>query len=238
VAFVGAGGKTAALQRLAREARGAGEPLILAVTTRLGADQVGIADRLFLRERGGEFSTGVHEIVLIAERPLPDQEKIAGVHPEYIAEVASKFPDVSIAVEADGARFAWLKVPGRDEPRIPPNVNTVVAVTAMPALGGPLAPAWIHRWEVMEARFSVQEGERLTPELMAGLLDHPEGSFKGTSPGAHRIWLINQADTHEQRTMAMRFCEEVLACGSMEDTVAVGSLKSGDDIHWIDRSEK
>ena len=238
MAFVGAGGKTTALQRLAREARGAGEPLILAVTTRLAADQVGIADRLFLRERDGELSVAAHEIVLIAERPLPDQEKIAGVHPDRIIEVSRNFPDLPIAVEADGARSAWLKVPGPDEPRTPSNVKTVIAITAMPALGGPLAPAWIHRWEVMEARFAVREGQRLTPELMAGLLDHPEGSYKGTPPGVRRIWLINQADTHGQRTMAMRFCEEVLACGSMVDTVAVGSLKSGDDIHWVDRSEK
>ena len=56
--------------------------------------------------------------------------------------------------------------------------------------------------------------------------------------GARRIWLVNQADTHMQRTGAIRFCEEVLACGSMADIVAVGSLQSGDDLHWRNRSEK
>ncbi|MFO8064902.1 MAG: selenium cofactor biosynthesis protein YqeC [Spirochaetota bacterium] len=228
-AFVGAGGKSAALARAAGEARERGVGVFLSVTTRLALRQADIADRTVFLRSAGAYETvpppasapapASGESVLVAEAPLPEVEKISGVPPDYICNLAAAHPGTPVFVEADGAAEAHLKVPGPQEPAVPSCSRLVAAVTGFPAFGALVSQARIHRRERLSALAGAPQ--RVDPALIGMLLAHREGCFKGAPAGARRIWLINQADTHSQMLQAREFAEAALA--ALTEVVAAGT---------------
>lgn len=237
VAVVGGGGKSSLLAAAAAEARQHGTRLLLTVTTRIALQQQRMADRtVYLAPGLGDDDLEAAtprdgEVVLVAWRPLEEAHKIEGVPVETVASLLATLRGGSVILEADGGAGADLKVPGPGEPVIPEVAATVVAVTGLPALGARIEEARVHRREVLEGLLPGQQ--RLSPALLAALLTHPEGSFKGAPPQARRIWLINKADGPLEMARAKAFAEEVLkvlrgnAGREGPQILAAGSLKNG-----------
>ena len=242
VALVGAGGKSSLLDRAAKEARERGRALLLSVTTRLATAQEKIADRT-VRVAGSApgvegsssgdsnepyLGPAAGEVILFAGGQLPEIGKTEGISPEQACALSRQRPHIPLLLEADGAAGADLKVPGPEEPVIPACARLVVAVTGLPALGPDQKEARVHRREALERL--APGGDWIAPDLLGALLSHPEGCFKGTPPGARRIWLINQADTPEAMERAQGFAEEACSpknCAAPPDLILVGSLRFG-----------
>ena len=218
IAVVGAGGKSAAIARLIgewRDGAGGGAGMIATVTTRLKEEQALVADRVVYLAEDAEppavgFNVGPTESVLVVGNRLPELGKLDGVGADTVCRLAEENPDTPIVVEADGAAGALVKVPGYHEPVIPACAATVVVVTGFPALGRPIDRDAIHRYD----RFVELFGEHvaaLSPEIVAGLLRHPDGSFRGAPVGARRYWLINQVESEDAFRQAEVFADEVAA---------------------------
>ncbi|MFW6251406.1 MAG: selenium cofactor biosynthesis protein YqeC [Alkalispirochaetaceae bacterium] len=239
VAVVGAGGKSALLHRAAREARERGAALLLSVTTRLATAQEQIADRTARIGAGVGGSPGADstvpfpapargEVVLFAGAKLPKIGKTEGISPEELCVLSKRHARTPLLVEADGAGGADLKVPGPGEPVIPECARLVVAVTGFPALGAGCSEARVHRREALERLAA--GGDRVDAKLLGRLLGHRQGCFKGSPPGAGRVWFINQADTPEAMERACAFAEEARSpdhCPLPPDLIVAGSLRSG-----------
>lgn len=200
VAFVGGGGKTTALFRLARELRAGGQRVLAATTTNLFDPRLepGREDAaLLLRpEMEGPCPGPAPDLprpaglpVLVA-REGDGPGKLKGVHPSWIDALKPAWD--FILVEADGSKRLPLKAPAPYEPVLPAATDLVVGLLGLDGLGRPLGPATVHRWERFAQLTGCAPGEAVGPEHLAALAAHPEGLFRG-APGP-RVLLLNKAD--------------------------------------------
>ena len=176
VAFVGAGGKSSALGRLAAEA--AGEmPIVLTTTTRLGAAQAGLAKAHLVVEEPKDLAAlpallAEHGSVVVTGAAGGREGKWYGP-PADLMESLHRLAvgaGAALIIEADGARGRGLKAPAEHEPVVPPFTDLVVPVAALDVVGKPLGPEHVHRPERVAALLGKSQGDLLAAEEVARVL--------------------------------------------------------------------
>jgi molybdenum cofactor cytidylyltransferase len=199
VAFVGAGGKTTALFRLARELAG---PVLVTTTTHLSVEQLQLADRNFRVQGMEDISTSFDSLsagINLFTGARSSSGRTAGLDPFSLEKLlaladANHLP---LLIEADGSRMLPLKAPADHEPVIPQFVDTVVVVAGMSGLGKPLSGEVVHRMERFGELGQLRLGSIIsTPALQKVLLD-PQGGIKNIPRNTRRVALLNQVDTPE-----------------------------------------
>ncbi len=199
-AFVGGGGKTTAIARLARELSTQGRVLI-ATTTRIYPPDFPV----LIDPNAGELRAAFkgHSIVVIGSVQGP---KLGP--PENLAALCA-LSDYAL-IEADGAHGLPLKAPAAHEPMISENAQMVVAVAGVDGIGRPISS--VHRPELYAALVGKPLDAPVTPEDVAQVLCHPEGQKKNV----HCPWraLLNKADSAEQQELA-RACARGIPGGAV-----------------------
>lgn len=200
LALTGAGGKTTAMLRLAREAYAAGKRVLVTVTT-----------KIYEREAAGFAPVACREEDLRGKRAAvyasgrdKGAGKLLGIDPGAIPAGFDL-----VLVEADGSAGRPLTAPRADEPVIPPAATTVVAVAGLDALGRPVSA--MHRPEVISRLTGAAPGDAVTPRVMAAVLSHPQGNTRGRPGRARVIYLLNKADDEGLLRGALAVAE--LLCG-------------------------
>ncbi|MDO9129335.1 MAG: selenium cofactor biosynthesis protein YqeC [Anaerolineales bacterium] len=229
LALTGAGGKTTALFKLARELP---PPVIVTATTHLHVDQVKLTDSHWMGETCADFA-GLEENlrgVMLVTGPI-DGDRTTGLNESllYWLHAVYGFHDLPLLVEADGARQKPLKAPAEHEPVIPDFVETVVVVAGMSGLGKPLTDEFVHRPEIFARLSGLAPGETVTPGALLRVLTHPSGGLKNIPSGARRVALLNQADTPELQAQAKALAEGLL---STVHAVVIASLQQS-QIHAV-----
>ncbi len=224
VAFAGAGGKTTAMFRLARQLPG---PVFVTTTTHLGINQAVLADHHIIVEnakdiallsldpsaQGVNLVTGPQTVDLrLSALPEMDLERLHSFCLE------NGFP---LLVEADGGRGLPLKAPADHEPAIPAWANTVVYLAGMAGTNRPLSSEFVHRTAQFSILSGLGEGEMISPEAITAVVTHPEGGLKNIPPEAQRILMLNQAETNELQSLAGKIAEKAIR---YFDTALVCSL--------------
>lgn len=189
VAFVGGGGKTTAMFRLADEIVREGGRVITTTTTKIFAAQTRLAqvhvqslsDLLAAVER--------HPHVLWTGEVDAADGKAYGVDPASVETLRAELPEHIILIEADGSRMRPFKAPGRHEPVIPACVTLAVLVVGIDALGLPVTSQFVHRPEQIAA---IWPGEVVTAEMIARVLVHPAGGRKNVPTRARMVALITK----------------------------------------------
>lgn len=198
VAFVGAGGKTTAIFRIAREFT---SPVIVTATSHLELFQTKWADHHFLIDGSSDTPNDPnHEITGVTLFTGPKSERsVSGLEDDPLRNICSLADKkcIPLLIEADGSRRHPLKAPAVHEPPIPNFVDTVVVVAGLSALGKPCSSEWIHRPEIYTQLSGLQQGEPISLESITTVLKHPLGGLKNIPPGTRKIVLLNQADTPE-----------------------------------------
>jgi len=236
VAFTGAGGKSSALETLARESRGA-DPIVLTTTTRLGTAQRSFADEhviVISVEEARHFPILPGRPILVTGPEDDKESKLLGLQGDVLAEVARRCRAVGarLAIEADGARGRWVKAPADHEPVVPAWVDVVVPVAGLPAVGLPLSPATAHRPERIAGLFGMKEGEVLTARLLAALVSSQQGGLQGIPEGAEvRILLTGADNASPENIVEVR--DRLLATPRMR-AVVTGELSSSDPVRGVD----
>ncbi|MBI5034956.1 MAG: putative selenium-dependent hydroxylase accessory protein YqeC [Chloroflexi bacterium] len=240
IAFVGAGGKTTAMFRLAEELVTQGKKIIVTTTTKLGADQVETWHAVSLQyDASNEFIVRVREAlqtnlqILIVSDDLPDN-KVSGVSTEFIDELAaSKIADV-ILYEADGARMLPFKAPASHEPVVASSTMLLVPVIGISALGLSLDDAHVHRADRVARLAGAQMGDPVTPLMVARVLAHSDGGVKNKPEAARVIALVNQVEDDAQLSSAREIAHLLLGYNSI-DAVAIGAVKNAEPIRETHR---
>ncbi|NTW13234.1 MAG: putative selenium-dependent hydroxylase accessory protein YqeC, partial [Anaerolineales bacterium] len=209
VAFIGAGGKTTAMFKLARELPAG---VIVTATTHLGTWQTALADHHIATEADAiEGIEGSFQGVLLVtgesegERTKPVSEKL--LHRLYQHCKAHSIP---LLVEADGSRQKPLKAWAEYEPPIPGFADLVVQVAGLSGLGKPLTDEHVHRPEIFAELSGLEIGETISPEALTSVLTHPQGGLKNIPTTARRVILLNQADTAELQSAAQALTSSLL----------------------------
>lgn len=205
VAFVGAGGKTTAMIRLAGELEEKGRSVLVTTTTHLLDPRLepgGPAGRLVFRpemefprtdDAGFTGIAGVGTgpaITLLASREADEPGKVRGIHPSWVPALRPSWNFV--LVEADGSRRLPLKAPGNDEPVLPPGTDLVIGVLGLDGLGKPMNVRTVHRPDFFARVTGCEAGSPVAWEHLVSLVRHPDGLFKG-APAA-RALLLNKVD--------------------------------------------
>ena len=202
-AFVGAGGKTTLIHAQAEQFRAEGKRVFVTTSTHMAveADTVLSDDPVvILREldRTGYVMAG-----------LPHGEKIAPLSPETYAQVCRQAD--AVLVEADGSNRKPIKFPNATEPVIYSNVEEIVVVCGLHALGRPIGEA-AHRLELVLNCLGVPADTPVTLAQIAKLVQ--EGylrPLKEKYPGMKlSVYPAGGTGQEKQELLSLVFWEETL----------------------------
>jgi molybdenum cofactor cytidylyltransferase len=243
VSFVGAGGKSSAMFRLAGELTARGRRVIVTTTTRIAADQIRLSPA-FASTEGGRLSLDEvaaaldrHGQCLVIGRDVIERGpgvKKAGIQPQEVDDLAARAPALgvdAILVEADGSRMLPVKAPDSHEPALPASTTLLVPVIGLNALGAPLDETHVQRAALIRSLlgFPAQGPARLTPAHLARLLIHPNGGVKNRPPGARCLALFNQVDD-PPRLAAARLMAHLLAMEGYSALLGTAGVTERDPI--------
>lgn len=226
VAFIGAGGKTTVLFKLARELPTA----IVTPTTHLGVWQTSLADRHIAAK--GDSLENIEDfqgILLVTGEPDGDRTKPVSDILLHRLHQHCQNHSIPLLVEADGSRQKPLKAWAEHEPPIPPFADVVVHVVGMSGLGKSLNEEIVHRAEKFAEISGLSIGETVSLEAIARVLTHPGGGMKNIPKTARRVVLLNQADTPELQSAAQTLTSSLLPT---YQAVLISSLLH-DQIHAV-----
>lgn len=232
VSFIGGGGKTTLMYRLAEEIS-LHHRVIITTTTKIfmpPADE----HPLVLLGKGETAEMELEGFLQSGIRPVLGSEvlednKIKGIAPEAV----NRLQDMAqyILVEADGSRGLSLKGHLEHEPIIPPATSVLVVVIGADVIGKPLLPQCVHRSEIVAERTGRETGSSINVEMIAGLITHPEGMLRFTPAGARVVAFINKIDRLADPGEAYRLGRLLL--GEKIRKVVLGSATGADPVSDI-----
>jgi molybdenum cofactor cytidylyltransferase len=234
VAFVGAGGKTRAMFRLAGELMREGWRVVTTTTTRVPQGDLHHAPQRVGFGHGMRLPASLpeqieqHRHVFVFAKLEPDN-RVRGVRPSWLDEnlAPASYLDV-LLVEADGSRRLPMKAPLPHEPAMPASATIVVPVAGIDALGQPLGEETIYGAEVIHSLIGHPLGSPVTTQLMAAVLMHPQFGLKRVPPGARIIPLLNKV-TPETLPLAREVAGYLLTDANIE-RVLIGAVEEDNPI--------
>ncbi|MBN2115229.1 MAG: putative selenium-dependent hydroxylase accessory protein YqeC [Anaerolineales bacterium] len=202
IAFIGAGGKTTAMFRLAKQLP---SPVMVTATSHLGAWQTGQADQHIIAETPApleELEHGSKGVILVTGARDGDRVQPVGSH---LMDWLKQYCDVHsmpLLIEADGSREKPLKAWAEHEPPIPAFVEMVLQIVGLTGLGQPLNDENVHRPEIFSKLSGLRPDQLITPDALVRVLTHAEGGLRNIPENARSAVLLNQADTPELQSAA------------------------------------
>ncbi len=245
VAFVGAGGKTTAIFRAARELLTGNvydisiQTVLVTTTTHFGTWQAILADQSItilsvqdIEKLVKQIPKGV--VLLVGEEK---ENRLGGLLPKQLDDLHRLAIDqnLPLLIEADGSHSFPLKAPAEHEPAIPDFIKQVVVVAGLSAIGKPLSDKWVHRPEIFSELTELQPNEIITGAALEMLLLSNLGGLKNVPPGVRKTALLNQADTPDLQSQAKQICEKLLPA---YQGAIIASLASGSDGITISVNQK
>ncbi len=219
--FVGGGGKTCLIYKLMEEYCSQG-PVLYTTTTRIhppepneglvvvSSDNIPLLQLLVARISG---NCPDRSFKIVVTRQYISPNLLRGVPPDFNNTFdRAAFP--MLLNEADGAASFSLKLPREGEPVLMENAEYLVPVIGIDCLYEPMGPDVLFRWQALKEQFALREGERITPELAAGILMHKQGVCKDWKPGITIIPFINKVDGTAQESAARDLAHALLHNGS------------------------
>lgn len=218
VSFVGAGGKTSCMFRLAEEAAKKKHKVLTTTTTRILVPEPSQSLHVFTSQTvkqlvkvlEGEFAGAFH----VTAAKSSDGYKLAGYSVLQVDELADKGMFDWLLVEADGAAGKPLKAPAAHEPVVPERSRAVVGVIGLDCVGKIFNEGRVHRHRIYARITGLCPGQPISPISIARLICHPSGLFKGSPSGAERIVFLNKVDTIERGKPAQNIIDEVRNTGT------------------------
>ena len=221
VAFVGAGGKTTALFKLAHEYKSC----VVTTTTHLGSWQIPQKSRHIVWPSGrplSYFSDSIDEGLTLMTGEIED-DRYRGLVDSQITELRklTSTKSLPLLIEADGARQKPVKAPAHHEPVIPNFVDLVVVMVGISGLGKILAEENVHRPGQFSELSGLEVGQPINIEALAKVISHPLGGLKDIPQRSRKIALINQADSPELQAQSKNLTLRILP---FFDGVIIASL--------------
>ena len=153
-AFVGSGGKTTLLKKMAARLHSEGKSVLITTTTHMLAEPDSVL--------GDDAAAIIHALQekRYAMAGIPEGTKIRALSGQTFDAVCAH-ADV-VLVEADGSKMLPLKYPADHEPVIPENTDEIIVVCGMNALGQ-RAKDVCHRLELVKACLEISDETVIAP---------------------------------------------------------------------------
>jgi molybdenum cofactor cytidylyltransferase len=233
VCFVG-DSKSSALFRLAHELTQTGHRVIVTTTTPIAREQMVWApaqvamnvDRVPVAQI--EQALDAHGWCLLFGEV--HGEKVRGARVETVEQLAQQAPALrvsAILVAAEGLQSKATKASASHEVALPASTTLLIPVLGLDAVGIRIEDEHAHHPELMHSLLDLWPEtitNRLTPQMAARLLMHPEGWVKLLPPrpeGARLLPLLNQANTAPHLATARLVANQL---ATMQQSSLIGSV--------------
>lgn len=212
VSFVGGGGKTTTIRRLAKTYWEEGIPVVVTTTTHMRYEDVpymlleeSIEKLIELLDVYGKCVVGN-----ATDRKTADgTSKFCSTSESFFEEICQEMERRGgvVLVEADGAKELPCKVPEEWEPVIPKQTTQVVAVYGLDAIGKTFAETCF-RAELAAEVLHKKIEDKVTTDDIVCLAVSELGSRK--SVGNKKLHLLlNKADSDERIAYALQICKKI-----------------------------
>lgn len=228
VAIVGSGGKATLMYRLAGEAVERGYAVITTSTTHLHPPTSKQTGGFYVTAETPDWPVLVprvlktcRHVTVLGDRPRPD--KLKGLDAEELEKLKEVCAPDLLLMKADGARARLFKAPGVHEPVVPAGTTRGVVVASLKSVGIPLDERQVHRPERVSRLTGLAQDEPVTPEVIAGVVSHPE-AYRRAFPMAVPLSLyLSCAGDEESMDLARRIV--AAAPGSVFEGVYCGDIQ-------------
>jgi molybdenum cofactor cytidylyltransferase len=204
VSFVGAGGKTSLMSRLAYELYEDRRKLAVTTTTHMNFSEIqDYWNASMIRE--GEGEEAIDEIlgraVMVSRVPFlyteaATEEKLKGISTDLAESLYGKID--FLLVEADGGRQAAFKIPRPYEPVLPPSTTHLCIVMSGEVFEDAVSDDLIFNLEDIDKVMTIRRGEVCPPRLLRKLLLRADGYLRHATPPRKTFLLINKVDSADR----------------------------------------
>lgn len=194
--FVGGGGKTTLIERLARSCLSRNKSVVIATTTKIFAIEPSVTFDDWRNTGSGASFIRMGKTI--------EDGKLTGLSPDEISLLGTVY-DV-VLVEADGAKNCPLKFPADHEPVIIPHSQKVFVVAGMDALFKPFEEA-VFRSQLFRERTGLNP-RLVYPDIFLRLFSD-DALLKGTA-GMDRTVVLNKYDACRHRHMAVILLRKIM----------------------------
>jgi molybdenum cofactor cytidylyltransferase len=246
IAFVGAGGKTAALIALGHELAERGWRVLATTTTHIQPDDLNLMPLTLPAESPtGEIATALSEQPFVFLHSGKDDGQVSGVSSQRIQQLLDAVNSDVLLIEADSANGLAMKAPYANEPAIPPDTTLVVPVVGLNVLGQPLDETHVYNATAINRRYGFGIGNRVKSPWVAQVLRDETLGLKNIPAKARITALINQVPqngyTRARARLIAQLALRVQASTHGEQRpsrlhgIAMGSVRAADPIYEVQR---
>ncbi|OOB79348.1 MAG: hypothetical protein BEN19_07820 [Epulopiscium sp. Nuni2H_MBin003] len=194
VSFIGGGGKTSSIFRIADELIETHHTVIITTTTKMALPTIDDKYQLTIPLTYSHIQENLNKSYYSFVAHKYNDYKITGVNDKLLGQLTS-ICDVML-IEADGAYRLPLKIPNDTEPVIPSFCNKLVILLGISAIGQTLEQSCF-RYTQLQHNFPYNSHDTITASIMADIATSHDGLLKNTQ-GLTPIYIINQVETATQ----------------------------------------
>jgi len=244
ISFIGAGGKTTLLQRLAAEMVALQQKVLLTTTTKI-LSPPGIPFFLSndlektLPDLKNHFKN-LH-IAVLGRNILPDG-KVEGICASSV-NILRDYLKVSVLVEADGAKGRPIKGYADHEPVLPSQSDFVLAVIGSDALGAVLSAEKVHRLEIFIKSMNIEMEQSINVDMIAASYKKMSELGMTQAPEAETVLILNKVDLLKnpgltalgvaRRCSGLGISGRILFTQANQDDPVKITMKSGSESPYI-----
>ena len=235
MAFVGAGGKTTCMFRLAEELKKLGAKVVVTTTTKIWYPKAFQYDRLIIHPEAEEVlaqvaSAAPGTITVVAEEVLGASGKLKGFAPEIYDRLLCAGLVDYILVEADGSKSKPVKAPGEHEPVLPKRTELVIGLTGFDCYSRTIDRETVFRMDEFCNVTKKSAGEKIDTEALLSLLSSKTGLFKAAPTNARKVWILNKVDESKTLAIAEQVGRYIFSQVSGIDTIVLSALNQKEPI--------
>ena len=218
VCFIGAGGKTSLMFRLAEEARAQGLKVLVTTSTKIVVPDGDQYDALDLSGELFSLDTVVGPGIYVGGQLTAVAGKMAGVGMDLLHIRQKKFD--LILIEADGAARKPLKGWNNTEPVIPVFTNKTVGIVDIQTIGKTICQALIHRLEIFCEITASKTGDLISTHHLCRMILHKKGLFAQAQ--GSKILYLNKVESEAACDSA-----DVMRAALTHQQIVAGSIRLG-----------
>ncbi len=205
LSFVGGGGKTTTIFRLAEELAKLNKKVLISTTTKIFTPSKDEYNYFFLKDIDEGFSAINGTITVLGEEIRED--KLIGISKDKSDKIFKRDIFDYILMESDGSKRKPIKAPGSDEPVIPNTTTKTIGVIGLDCLGEKIDDLTVHRPELLLEISEKSSLDIIDEETIVKLILHKNGIFKNAR--GDKILLLNKADNEVKIAKGIKIREKL-----------------------------
>lgn len=204
ICFIGAGGKTTIMFKLAKELKSLGKKVLVTTTTAIYYPSQKFIDKILVSNDISKIDNLSPEkgSVTVIGREISNSGKLLGLNKCLIDQIYSKNIFDFILVEGDGGKSRPIKAPASYEPVIPLSTSITIGIIGLDSIGKCINDKYVHRPEVFSKITNSLPNEVINEEKVVELIVSDMGLFKNIPENSKKYLLLNKAEGEERKKSA------------------------------------